>query len=203
MADLVDVGNALVNLIATIAYPNGTNQPSIVNSPILVYQGWPNAQQLPIDLKAGKVHISVFPRPNDRTQYVAMGDMDWRELSNNGVSGNTILEVRRQTRVYQITVWANCFDSRDPVASSIDSALALVLRIDMPDGTQGILSYTGSNQDDNEQLLGIYRRDLLYSVNYATTATVEQQAILEADASITLLSAGDITIGSISTINKG
>ena len=195
MADLTDVGNALVQLIATIAYPNGTTNPSVVGAPVMVYQGWPNAQQLPIDLKAGKVNISVFPRPNDKVTSVTMGNSDWEEQSNDGTTGNAILEIRRQTRTYQITIWASCFDQRDPVASAIDSALSLVTRIDLPDGTQGILSYVNSTQDDDQQRMGIYRRDLFYSVNYATTATVAEKAILETNLNVSVAATGDITIG--------
>lgn len=171
MADLTDVANELVNQIASAAYPNGITQPSIGNCPILVYQGWPNPAELQADLPAGKVHISVFPRPGDKITSVMMGDSEWKVLSSDGTTGVSIREVRRQTRTFQITIWASCFDRRDPIASVIDASLAINSRLVMPDGSQGIMSYVNSAQDDSLQKQGIYRRDLFYAVNYATTQT--------------------------------
>lgn len=183
MADVNEVGQALATLIAGIAYPSGTTQPSITGAPILVYQGWPNSVQLTDDLKAGKVHISVFPQPGDTVTSVACGDEDWEEQSNNGTQGVSIRELRRQTRRFQITIWASCFDKRDPVAKAIDSGLAAVYRLAMPDGSQAMLSYVNSIQDDNSQKQGVYRRDLFYSVNYATTQVENEYTIKEIDTS--------------------
>ena len=177
MADVTEVGQALVAVLAQAAYPNGTTQPSVGNCPILIYQGWPNPQQLEADVRAGKAHISVFPRPGDKVQWLGVGDGDWQEQSNDGTQGVAIREVRRQTRTFQITIWANCHDKRDPVASAIDSALAGIYRLTLPDGSQGLMSYVSSTQDDDLQKQGIYRRDLFYQVSYATTQTVNAQTI--------------------------
>ncbi|HHW4679810.1 MAG TPA: hypothetical protein ACQGQH_10395, partial [Xylella sp.] len=154
------------------------------NGPILIYQGWPNPQQLEADLRAGKVHLSVFPRPDDRVTSVMAGDGDWQEQSNDGTQGVSIREVRRQTRTFQITVWAHCFDQRDPVARAIDSALAAMPRLMLADGSQGVMTYVNSVHDDSQQKQGLYRRDLFYAVNYPTTQTETTYAIKEIDASI-------------------
>ena len=76
MADITDVSNALVTVIAGIVYPNGTSQPSITGVPVLVYQGWPDAVQLRADLAAGKVHVSVYPQPN-MLRIVDSAKSDW------------------------------------------------------------------------------------------------------------------------------
>lgn len=183
MADITEVGQALVTAIAGAAYPNGTAQPSVGGMPILVYQGWANPQLLTTDLQAGKVHITVFPRPNDKVTSVMNGDGEWQEQSNNGTTGVAIREIRRQTRTFQITVWASCFDKRDPVAKAIDSALAAITRMTLPDGSQGVMTYVNSTQDDDQQKQGIYRRDLFYAVNYATTQTDNEYVIKEIDTS--------------------
>lgn len=177
MADLTDVGNALVGVVADAAYPNGTGSPSVGGCDIRVFQGWPDPTQLEQDLKSGKVQVSVFPRPGDKVQWQGLGDGDWQEQSNDGTQGVAIREVRRQTRTFQITIWANCHDKRDPVASAIDSALAGIYRITLPDGSQGLMSYVSSTQDDDLQKQRIYRRDLFYQVSYATTQTVNAQTI--------------------------
>lgn len=81
MADLSDVQNALVTLAAQTIYPNGTGQPSIATAPVVIYAGWPIASRLDDDLAAGKVHVSVYARPEERntTRY----SRDWQTVSIN------------------------------------------------------------------------------------------------------------------------
>jgi hypothetical protein len=64
MADVADVANALVSLIATAIYPNGVASPSITGAPTRIYYGWPVGENLDADLKNGIVNISVYPPPN-------------------------------------------------------------------------------------------------------------------------------------------
>ncbi|WP_424139371.1 hypothetical protein [Roseomonas chloroacetimidivorans] len=63
MADLTDVLTALAQGLAGALYPNGTAQPSAVGAPCVVFPGWPDSASLDADLAAGKVQVSVFPRP--------------------------------------------------------------------------------------------------------------------------------------------
>lgn len=200
MSDLTDVANELVKLIEGIAYPNGIALPSIGNCPILIYQGWPDPSALTADLPNGKVHISVFPRPGDKITSVIMGDSEWQTQSSDGTTGVSIREVRRQTRTFQITIWASCFDRRDPIASIIDSSLAVYNRLVMSDGSQGIMSYVNSVQDDASQKQGIYRRDLFYAVNYATTQIQDGFVIKQVQTNVTMGPLVD-AVGPTNTIN--
>jgi hypothetical protein len=169
MADLVDAGAALVAAITAIAYPNGTGAASITGGTIVVGQGWPNADKLATDLAAGVVYVSVFPRPGGKVTTISMGEMDWTDDGN----GTTVSrETRRQAVTFQITIWASCFDKRDPVASAIDAALSVISRVTLADGSVGLLSYVSSLQSDDNQKAGIYRRDLMYSLNFATVQTM-------------------------------
>ena len=61
MADIYDVQNTLTVLAANILYPNGTSAPSVVNTDISIYPGWPLPKTLDAALTARQVHISVFP----------------------------------------------------------------------------------------------------------------------------------------------
>ncbi|GAA7757440.1 hypothetical protein ACUXAV_000652 [Cupriavidus metallidurans] len=65
MADLSDVSDALVALIASTLYPNGTGggQNSVAGLPCRIYAGWPTPAQLDADLAAGTAHVTVFNRP--------------------------------------------------------------------------------------------------------------------------------------------
>lgn len=105
-------------------------------------------------------------------------------VARAGGTGTSIRELRRQEKVFQISVWANCHEKRDPVASKVDAALAGIYRLSLPDGTQGILRYRSSNQIDNTQKNGIYRRDLLYAVEYAVTESRTDTQIVTGQTSI-------------------
>lgn len=66
MADISDVGAALLSLIEQATYPNGTLHASVIGHDVIIYEGWPDPQELAAGLAAGQVHVSVFPRPGDR-----------------------------------------------------------------------------------------------------------------------------------------
>lgn len=250
MAGLADVSNALVALIAQIAYPNGTSQPSITGQPIKVYAGWPVPTVLTPDLKVGKAHVSVYPPPG-LEKVLDSAVSDWRTVTapvntitltasgqtvtvggtvstpqnaalvvdgkgyvyavqtgdtltsiataldalvsvdqpatsagavvtipgakaispRVGGAGTSLRELRRQERTFQISVWANCFDARDPLAEALDSALSGTFHLTLPDGMTATLRYRSSRQDDSGQKEGIYRRDLMYAVEFSTTQT--------------------------------
>lgn len=249
MADLTDVLNALVTLSAQTIYPNGTANPSIANAPVIVYAGWPIASRLDDDLAAGKVHVSVYPRPEERntTRY----SRDWQTVSINpatitltatvttvtvggsvstpqnatlqvngkaysyaiqatdtlttittalaalvnvdtpatssgavvtipaaykivarvGTTGTSIRELRRQERVFQISVWAPTPVLRDAVIQPLDVALTTLNFITLADTSAARITYKSSPINDNLQKDRLYRRDLFYTVEYATTQT--------------------------------
>jgi hypothetical protein len=263
MADLSDVENALVSLIAQALYPNGTGQASAAGGvPCVVYAGWPVPAQLDADLAAGKVHISVFPRAEERN--TTRFGQDWQPLTANtptltltvdgqtvtvggsippannphnvvvmangkpyvyavlttdtlpsiatalaaliaadivgtvaagavitlpstgrisaarvGVTGTSAREIRRQERSFQITAWADTPAHRDAVISPVDQALAATKFLTMPDGFLARLIYRNSPISDAMQKTRLYRRDLIYSVEYATTQTETDTQITE------------------------
>ncbi len=177
MADMSDAANGLVTEIAGIMYPQGTSAPSLTGDRLLVYQGTPDAVTLANDLAAGTIHVSVFPRPGDKVTSVSHIDEHWEQISDNGSSGVAILELRRQTRLFAISIWAARHDRRDAAAGAIDAGLAAVSRLRLADGSVAVMTYDSSVQDDDEQEAGIYRRELVYALNYATTLSQTLTAI--------------------------
>ncbi|CAI1512278.1 Uncharacterised protein [Serratia quinivorans] len=183
MADITVVGNALVQLVAEVCRSLSPDHP------VKVYQGWPTPGQLKEDLLAGAVHISVFPRPGSKVTSVLSGEGEWEESVNDGVRGSITREVRRETRQYQVTVWASCFDRRDPLANAIDPELSAVSRITLGDGSQATIAYISSLQDDDNQKIGVYRRDFFYAVNYGVYQTQSAWAIKQIKADYLVVSA--------------
>jgi hypothetical protein len=101
-------------------------------------------------------------------------------LPRVGGQGTSIRELRRQTRVFQVSCWAWAYDKRDTLAVAVDAALGAGWRLTLSDGTYGNAAYKGSSQHDESQKQLVYRRDLLYAVEYATTQTrTDAQVLIE------------------------
>jgi hypothetical protein len=87
-------------------------------------------------------------------------------------------EVRRQERVMSIITWANSPQLRDQIAGAVDASLADTRFLDMPDGFGARLIYKNSMVIDAQQKAGLYRRDLNYLVEYATTISQPRAAVI-------------------------
>jgi hypothetical protein len=88
------------------------------------------------------------------------------------------MEVRRQTQGFRVICWCPSPSLRDTAAVAIDTMLATVRFITMPDGTAARLTFSGSTVLDQSQDAILYRRDLVYTVEYATTITAVQPSML-------------------------
>lgn len=86
-----------------------------------------------------------------------------------GATASLIAEVRRQEHVIKISVWADTPARRDAAIQAIDPVLAGIEFLTMPDGFGARLIYRSTYVEDGVQKAGVYRRDLDYSVEYATT----------------------------------
>jgi len=90
-------------------------------------------------------------------------------------------EVRRQEQGFRITCWCPTPTARDASASAIDLLLVSFQFINLADGSLGRLQYRGTLVFDQSQDALLYRRDLLYDVEYPTTVTALQPAMLFGD----------------------
>ena len=171
MADLDDVMNALTSLIAGVIYPNGTGNASVVGAPVKIYPGWPVPNVLDDDIKAGHAHVSIFPRPEERntTRHATA----WQDSTVDLVAGTgtAVKVVGEQERLFQIVIWAPTPAVRTAITKAVDPALRQAGRLAMPDNTYARLVYRSSPMTDMLQKSTIYRRDLFYTVEYATTVT--------------------------------
>jgi hypothetical protein len=254
MADVSDVQDALVSLIAGVLYPSGTGAPSVTGLPTLVYAGWPQGSQLDADMsgftngKGGRIHVTVFPTATEKnttryspdcatTQVVAptltltkaaqtvtisgtvttpqnvaliINDLPYAyavqqndtlatiaaalaALVSGATSTGAVITIpvagnitaaraggsstasrltRTVNRTFQVTIWADTPAHRTATATAIDNALSGTEWLALPDGTGGRLIYMSSHIDDMVQKTNLYRRDLMYAVEYSTVQTV-------------------------------
>jgi hypothetical protein len=277
MADMTEVADVLVGVIAAIVYPNGTDRPSPSGVNAKVYQGWPEPAKLQADLPTHLAHVSIFPGAERITtrrfpewqqmsapaptltvavagtsitiggtvtvpQAVALiiDGQDFaygvqatdtldaiaaalaaqvsavqaasaagpvltipgahRLVARTVANGISAKEVAREQRPFKVSIWAGCYDDREPLAKLIGPALAALVRLDLPDGTTADVTYAGSLQIDDEQRQGIYRRDITLSIEFPTIVTrVDNQvAIVQTNLSAQVLD----TSVPIKTINQ-
>jgi hypothetical protein len=90
-------------------------------------------------------------------------------------------EVRRQQQRFRVTCWCPSPASRDSAASAVDLQMSLYPFIQLQDGTQGRMVYFGSLVFDQSQDALLYRRDLLYDIEYATTLNTTLPTMLFGD----------------------
>ncbi len=103
-------------------------------------------------------------------------------------------ETRRQRVAVRVVCWCPNPTLRDAAAAAIDGTLSAVDFVGLPDGSAGRLLYVASLPSDRAQDAALYRRDLLYSVEFATTLTTTLPSLLFSD---TQLSAGGLPVKSL------
>lgn len=96
----------------------------------------------------------------------------------------TQTETRRQIQGFRLSCWCPDPTTRDLAASLLDAGLSSQSFIMLPDGTSARMRETGTVVFDQSQNAGLYRRDLLLAVEYATTLTTTQPAMIFGDSRI-------------------
>jgi len=94
------------------------------------------------------------------------------------VDCSAIQEIRRQRLVIRVTCWCPSPATRDTTATAIDTAFAMAPFISLADSSQARLTFTGGAILDQSENASLYRRDLHYDVEYATTLAQTQPAML-------------------------
>ncbi len=87
-------------------------------------------------------------------------------------------ELRRQTQNFRITCWCPTPSSRDTAAAMIDAVLAAMNFLTLANNSKARLLFNGGTVADQSQQAGLFRRDLFYSVEYATTVSTMQPTML-------------------------
>jgi hypothetical protein len=101
-----------------------------------------------------------------------------------GTDGKAIRETKRQRKDFMISCWCPTADMRDTLASNIDAALSTVEFLNMPDGTASRMYYHSTKETDTTEKERLWRRDLVYTIEWATTQTISTHQILVVDEKI-------------------
>ncbi len=88
------------------------------------------------------------------------------------------LENRRQENDLRIICWCPAPTVRDAAASAIDAAINDMSFLRLPDNTSVRIIYKDTASYDQSQNALLYRRDLVYTVEYPTIMTIELPSML-------------------------
>lgn len=108
-----------------------------------------------------------------------------------GLAGTVQRVLRQQEQMFDVGIWCGSPELRDAVAAFIDGALAGAGEANprsfmaMPDGSVARLIYRGTRIFDVAQTQGVFRRDLVFTVDYATTETIAATPIVDGQVNIT------------------
>jgi hypothetical protein len=91
---------------------------------------------------------------------------------------STSYESRRQEKDVRIICWCPTPQIRDSVASAIDAAIDQISFIALPDDTNARITYQRTASFDQAQNALLYRRDLVYTVEYPTVTIIGQSSML-------------------------
>jgi hypothetical protein len=101
-------------------------------------------------------------------------------------------ETRRQRQGFRITCWCPDPAIRDEVAAALDTSLSAQAFIALSDGTSGRLRFVSSSVFDQSQDAALYRRDLLYSVEYGTTLAAMLPSMVFGDSQFAAAGSGTL-----------
>ena len=104
---------------------------------------------------------------------------------------STAFESRRQEKDVRVICWCPTPPIRDLVATALDEALCGKSFLELPDGTSGRIVYRNTAGYDQSQNALLYRRDVLYTVEYPTMTVVQQPSMLFGSSELN----GKITYG--------
>lgn len=94
-------------------------------------------------------------------------------------AGTAVRELRRQIKEFQITVWAPTPALRNRVGSLLDVWLSEMSHIDLNDGAPAQIFFARQYDSDTAENWHVYRRDLICSVNYATTQNIAAPVVTD------------------------
>lgn len=107
--------------------------------------------------------------------------------------GSEMRELRRQERTFQVCLWCPTPAIRDKVGALVDAAFAQISLLAMPDGSAANIKYARTYTTDGEQNENLYRRDIIYAVEYATTQTIVGYGVALQPLTLAQVISGSIT----------
>lgn len=104
-------------------------------------------------------------------------------IARTGAQGTSQIRPRWQCQGVKITAWASTPLARDTICSALDAVLSNTRWLSLPDNQQARLEWRNSYSDDVQQREFLWKRDLLYTAQFATSITTVAGPVLFPQAS--------------------
>ena len=105
----------------------------------------------------------------------------YRLISRVVADGTSSREVSRQEQSFCIGIWCSNPECRDLIAGQIHSSLCETAFLPFRDETCGRLRYRSTSSFDTYQSFQVYRRDIVFDVEYSTFVVVPAPSMLFGD----------------------
>ena len=105
-------------------------------------------------------------------------------IARIAADGKAVTEWGRQEQGFRVTAWCPHPVTRDLVCSAVGSAISATSFLTLSDGTSGRIRYRSTTSIDDAQTSQLYRRDMVFSVEYATSASSGAPSMLFGDVQI-------------------
>ena len=99
-------------------------------------------------------------------------------IARTAADATGVQELRRQQQEFRITAWCPSPGLRDAACEAMDIVFAATPFLALPDGSAARLRFASSTTLDTRQDALLYRRDILYSVEYPTTQVAVEPSML-------------------------
>ena len=99
-------------------------------------------------------------------------------IARTAADATSAQELRRQRQEFRITAWCPTPDLRDAACEAVDIAFAATPFLTLADGSPARLRFVSTTTFDTRQDAALYRRDLLYTVEYPTTQVAIEPSML-------------------------
>lgn len=99
-------------------------------------------------------------------------------IARTAADATVTSELRRQVQSFRMTAWCPTPDLRDATCAALDPVFAATPFLALADGSASRLGFISTTTFDQSQDASLYRRDLLYSVEFPTTLTTVQPSML-------------------------
>ena len=99
-------------------------------------------------------------------------------VARTSADATSAQELRRQQQEFRITAWCPTPDLRDAACEAIDVTFAATSFLTLVDGSAARLRFASTTTFDSRQDAALYRRDLLYTVEYPTTQVATEPSML-------------------------
>jgi len=98
-------------------------------------------------------------------------------------------EIKRQEIIFSVITWSNSRNNRTLISDALESSLGELRRFLVPtDNYYAMICYAGiKDHEEFQKTYSIYRRDLMFKIEYATTVSMECPSISDTISNISIV----------------